>query len=56
MGSEVTVLEAEETVLPGQEPEVLEEIRRCLSQEGIEKETGAKAEEMRESAGSKDLT
>jgi mercuric reductase len=47
-GTKVTVLEKEKQVLPLAEPEIADELQRCLEQEGIEMHTGVDVEELRE--------
>ena len=47
-GTKVTVLEKEKQVLPLAEPEIADELRRCLEEEGIEIHTGVDVEALRE--------
>ena len=47
-GTRVTVLEKEKQLLPLAEPEVADELQRCLEEEGIEIHTGLDVEELRE--------
>ncbi len=47
-GTKVTVLEKEGQLLPLAEPEVADELQRCLEEEGIEIHTGVDVEELRE--------
>lgn len=47
-GTKVTVLEKERQVLPLAEPEIADELQRCLEEEGIEIHTGVDVEELRE--------
>ncbi len=46
-GTKVTVLEKEKQVLPLTEPEIADELQRCLEEEGIEIHTGIDVEELR---------
>ena len=47
-GTKVTVLEKEKHIMPLAEPEIADELRRCLEAEGIEIHTGVDVEELRE--------
>jgi len=47
-GTKVTVLEKENQVLPLAEPEIADELQRCLEEEGIQIHTGVDVEELRE--------
>lgn len=47
-GTKVTVLEKEKQILPLAEPEMADELQRCLEEEGIEIHTGVDIEELRE--------
>ena len=47
-GTKVTILEKEKQVLPLAEPEIADELQRCLQEEGIEILTGVDVEELRE--------
>ena len=47
-GTKVTVLEKERQILPLAEPEVADELQRCLEEEGIEIYTGVDVAELRE--------
>ncbi len=51
-GSTVTVLESADRVLPLEEPEVSEEITRCLEREGIAIHAGARVQRIERSHGS----
>ncbi|MBI4199026.1 MAG: mercury(II) reductase [Chloroflexi bacterium] len=55
-GSRVTVLEAMPQVLPREEPEVAQELQRCLEEEGIEFRVGVTLEKVEERNGEKFLT
>ncbi len=52
-GTKVTVLEKEKQVLPLAEPEIADELQRCLEEEGIEIHTGVDVSELREEGGLK---
>ncbi len=52
-GTKVTVLEKEKQILPLAEPEIANELQRCLEDEGIEIHTGVDVEELREEKGLK---
>jgi mercuric reductase len=47
-GTKVTVLQRGRHILSSMEPEVADELQRCLEEEGIEIHTGVKVEEVRE--------
>jgi len=47
-GTKVTVLEKEHHVLPLAEPEIADELQRCLEEEGIQIHTGVDVEELSE--------
>ena len=47
-GTKVTVLERERQILPRSEPEIADELQRCLEEEGIEINTGVNVEMLRE--------
>ncbi|MBI4328405.1 MAG: mercury(II) reductase [Chloroflexi bacterium] len=55
-GSKVTVLEALDRILPREEPEVAEELQRCLEAEGIEFHLGVTIERVAEADGQKAIT
>ncbi len=55
-GTRVTVLEAMPQVLPRHEPEVAQELQRCLEREGISIYTAVRVERVEERAGRKLVT
>lgn len=55
-GTRVTVLEAMDQVLPREEPEVAQEIQRCLEGEGIQFRLGVTIDRVTELAGKKVVT
>lgn len=55
-GTRVTVLEAMPQVLPRHEPEVAQELQRCLEREGISIYTSVRVERVEERAGRKLVT
>ena len=50
-GTRVTVLEAMDQILPREEPEIAQELQRCLEEEGIEFHLGVTVERMAQSGG-----
>jgi mercuric reductase len=52
-GTRVTVLEREKQILPSTEPEVADELQRCLEEESIKIHTGVDIDEVREEGGLK---
>lgn len=55
-GTRVTVLEKETQILPLAEPEIADELQRCLEEEEIEIHTGVDVEELREEGDLKVVT
>ncbi|MBI2328532.1 MAG: mercury(II) reductase [Chloroflexi bacterium] len=55
-GTKVTVLEKEKQILPLAEPEIANELQRCLEEEGIEIHTGVDIEELGEAGNLKIVT
>ncbi|MDO8749902.1 MAG: mercury(II) reductase, partial [Dehalococcoidia bacterium] len=55
-GSQVTVLEALPQILPKHEPELAQELQRCLEEEGIAIHTGVRVEQVAEREGTKIVT
>ncbi len=47
-GTKVTILEKKKQIMPLAEPEIVDELQRCLEAEGIEIHTGMDVEELRE--------
>jgi len=52
-GSKVTILQRSPRILPEDEPEISEELTKCLTEEGIEIQTGVETKEVNEKGGMK---
>jgi len=52
-GTKVTILQRSPRILPEDEPEISEELTKCLTEEGIEIQTGVETKEVAEKGGMK---